>query len=540
MSTYNRITGDYTLKTITPGSNVVLDTSNVTATGNITAPNFLGNIYANAFFYANGTPFSGGGGNAALPLANGTSNFNIATVNGNPTVTAAGNTWTFGGVQPDALYWPDGSFQATAFVGTATTAEGLSNVDNVLVTADALGNAYTWTFDTTGLMQIPGNIRATDYVDTSLYSVSNTAGAGTVELKVISFAGNVLGSNVRVTQSNATISTNNAEFTWVFDNTGELNLPGLTGHIASATDTLDIFSDVDEYNGITASTTATNILNQGNVGIVTSSGNANLAWTFDDTGNLTLPGNTFAVNYANGTPVDISGGSSTYGDSNVATLLSSFGSNTISTTGNVTAGFFTGNGAGLTGVIASGNVGTASQLANGTSSLNIPVADGNIIGNISGTANVLILSNTGLQINGEISASGNITGLNINSSNADLAEKYTADADYAAGTVVMFGGTAEVTECNQDACAQVAGVVSANPAYTMNSGLDSTHVAIVALVGRVPVRVQGPVHAGAMMVSAGNGAARAELNPAMGTVIGKAVHSFDGESGTIEIVVGRL
>jgi hypothetical protein len=43
-----------------------------------------------------------------------------------------------------------------------------------------------------------------------------------------------------------------------------------------------------------------------------------------------------------------------------------------------------------------------------------------------------------------------------------------------------------------------------------------------------------------MMVSAGNGRARAEANPAMGTVIGKALEAFDGDIGTIEIVVGRL
>lgn len=123
---------------------------------------------------------------------------------------------------------------------------------------------------------------------------------------------------------------------------------------------------------------------------------------------------------------------------------------------------------------------------------------------------------------------------------ADLAECYAADADYAPGTVVMFGGTAEVTVCNTDACPAVAGVISTNPAYKMNSGLQSNHVATVALVGRVPVQVQGPVRAGAMMVSAGNGRARAEANPAMGTVIGKAVNSFDGEVGVVEIVVGRL
>jgi hypothetical protein len=74
----------------------------------------------------------------------------------------------------------------------------------------------------------------------------------------------------------------------------------------------------------------------------------------------------------------------------------------------------------------------------------------------------------------------------------------------------------------------------------MNSAQSSPHVATVALVGRVPVQVQGPVEAGDMMVSAGNGRARSETTPAMGTVIGKAVQSYLGEFGIIEIVVGRL
>lgn len=123
---------------------------------------------------------------------------------------------------------------------------------------------------------------------------------------------------------------------------------------------------------------------------------------------------------------------------------------------------------------------------------------------------------------------------------ADLAECYTSDAKYEPGTVVMFGGTAEVTQCDQDACPKVAGVISTSPAHLMNSGLVSNYVATVALVGRVPVQVQGPVEAGDMMVSAGNGRARSESNPAMGTVIGKAVQAHTGEFGTIEVVVGRL
>jgi len=60
------------------------------------------------------------------------------------------------------------------------------------------------------------------------------------------------------------------------------------------------------------------------------------------------------------------------------------------------------------------------------------------------------------------------------------------------------------------------------------------------LVGRVPCQVQGKVKKGDLMVSAGNGRARAELTPGPGTIIGKAVQSFDGDLGIIEIVVGRF
>ena len=123
---------------------------------------------------------------------------------------------------------------------------------------------------------------------------------------------------------------------------------------------------------------------------------------------------------------------------------------------------------------------------------------------------------------------------------ADLAEKYTADAAYAPGTVVVFGGTAEVTVNAVDADRKVAGVVSTNPSYTMNSGLEGEHVATIALTGRVPCMVVGPVRKGDLMVAAGLGRARAEADPKVGSVIGKALEDFDGAEGTIEVVVGRF
>ena len=123
---------------------------------------------------------------------------------------------------------------------------------------------------------------------------------------------------------------------------------------------------------------------------------------------------------------------------------------------------------------------------------------------------------------------------------ADLAEKYSADAEYQPGTVVSFGGDAEITLSDTDADRRIAGVVSTQPAYSMNSGLESEFTVMVALTGRVPCSVVGSVRKGDMMVAAGNGQARAEANPAVGTVIGKALEDFDGESGVIEVVVGRL
>lgn len=121
-----------------------------------------------------------------------------------------------------------------------------------------------------------------------------------------------------------------------------------------------------------------------------------------------------------------------------------------------------------------------------------------------------------------------------------MAELYSADTKYEPGTVLVFGGNNEVTISTIEADPRVAGVVSTNPAHLMNSTLDSEHTVAVALTGRVPTKVIGTVRKGDMMVTAGNGVAQASAAPTMGTVIGKALENFDGVSGVIEIVVGRL
>jgi hypothetical protein len=63
---------------------------------------------------------------------------------------------------------------------------------------------------------------------------------------------------------------------------------------------------------------------------------------------------------------------------------------------------------------------------------------------------------------------------------------------------------------------------------------------LIALQGRVPCKVTGKVRKGDMMVAAGNGMAKAHDDPRTGSIIGKALQDFDGESGVIEIAIGRL
>lgn len=122
---------------------------------------------------------------------------------------------------------------------------------------------------------------------------------------------------------------------------------------------------------------------------------------------------------------------------------------------------------------------------------------------------------------------------------ADLAERYSADAVYESGTVLIVGGEKEVTVTSQFADTRVAGIVSKNPAYMMNSeaGTDETHP-YIALKGRVPCKVVGPIKKGDLLVtSAHPGYACVGQNVFSGAVIGKALEDHSEGFGIIEVKV---
>ena len=122
---------------------------------------------------------------------------------------------------------------------------------------------------------------------------------------------------------------------------------------------------------------------------------------------------------------------------------------------------------------------------------------------------------------------------------ADLAEIYSADSDYEAGTVVKLGGAAEVTATDKFNDPAVFGVVSTNPAYLMNSEADGVPV---ALQGRVPCKVEGRVRKGERLVSGskpGFAKALGSNDYDVRCIIGRSlVNKEDLNDGVIEVIVG--
>jgi hypothetical protein len=219
-------------------------------------------------------------------------------------------------------------------------------------------------------------------------------------------------------------------------------------------------------------------------------------------------------------------GSCTLTNLGSATLTATIAANSVAlgtdTTGNyVAAGATSGNG--ISGSVSSEG-GTFTVTSNATS---------------ANTANTIVFRD----LSGNFSA-GVITGTSTAARYADLAENYIADKAYVAGTVLVFGGDAEVTVANTFASRSTAGIISTNPAHLMNSELTGDTVVALALAGRVPCRVVGVVRKGDLMVSSNTpGCAIAwgeELrDPPAGSIVGKALENKSGqEEGIIEVVVG--
>jgi hypothetical protein len=262
----------------------------------------------------------------------------------------------------------------------------------------------------------------------------------------------------------------------------------------------------------------------------------------------------------------------------------------VSATGNIAGNYFIGNGSLLTGITGGGGGGiTWTTVANtapsspnagdfwynsytgvkyqytndGTGNVwidqSFPTSFASLTtGTLSASSNItagnLSVSTGTVTVGNIVNANANGVG-NIGSSTtyfntafvkatsaqyADLAEYYKSDADYKPGTVVVFGGDEEITISNKSHDTRVAGVVSTQPAYIMNSQCEGLPV---ALTGRVPCQVQGPVDKGDVLVTGAvpGIAQRIGMEYQPGCVLGKSLETItDNSISVIEVVVGRF
>ena len=382
-----------------------------------------------------------------------------------------------------------------------------------------------------------GNITASAG-GTSNVAVLSALGVGVTG--IVSASGNITGGNI-TTGGTATVTGNvtggNIAIGGLATVTG--NITGgniITGGSLAVTGTGNVTGNINGGNlRTTGLITATGTVTGGNV---VSSGFITAGSTVSSVGNITS-----AANVAGG---------------NIITSAN------VSAVGNISGSYFIGNGALLTGISAAVSV---SKIESGLSNVQIASANANITMAVSTTANVVVVSPTGITTSGSltlnsgaaataiVNGAGNAVG-NIGSSTsyfnqvfavatsalyADVAERFEADEVLDPGTVVELGGAKEITRSRLELSENVFGVISTKPAFTMNGGAgeNDTHPA-VAMTGRVPVKVTGIINKGDRLVSAGDGIARA-AKPGEATsfnIIGRSLvtKSTDGV-GTVEAIV---
>jgi hypothetical protein len=175
---------------------------------------------------------------------------------------------------------------------------------------------------------------------------------------------------------------------------------------------------------------------------------------------LNFAGSGVTVTGSNGAAtITISG--SSYGNSNVVTLLSAFGSNTVSTTGNISGGYLFGNGSQLTGLPDTyGNANVVANLAalgSNPVSTTGNVTGGNLLTGAQVVASGVIQTGTGFStggylsvdgdtdlhkttVTGNLSATGNVTGGNVLTAGLISATStITSAANITGGNVLTAG-----------------------------------------------------------------------------------------------------
>jgi hypothetical protein len=474
----------------------------VSATGNIIGGNVLGGANVNATLFTGTTAVLSGnitGGNiitGGAVLATGqisaTANVTGGNIITNGLVSVGGTISATGNIT-------GGNINTAGLVSaTGNLTNGIANVltGNAIVTSlvrgatlSATGNITGGNLNATGL-SLSGNVVSSLSMTTPITTTANITG------------GFILGNGSQLTGIDATSIQNGTSNVRVVSSGGNVAI-GIGG-----TSNVAVFATTGQF--VTGLISATGNIIGGNV----ISGGARV---YRYTASATAPAAPVAGDhwYATGTDKIYmfvnDGTTSQWVDQSYPTTLS-----TLAINGNLSVG----------GTLTSANI----NFTGGSFSVsNLLNAGANGAGNIgsSTTRFNTVFATT-------------FSGVSTTANYADLAENYQADAVYEPGTVVVFGGKNEITVSDIDHDTRIAGVVSTNPAYLMNSAQDNGTP--VALAGRVPCLVQGPVNKGDRLVNVASGVA-GKFDPAkaeLGCVVGKSLQDLlHDRVELIEIAVGR-
>jgi hypothetical protein len=455
-------------------------------------------------------------------------------------LASGGGGGTPGGANTNVQFNDAGLFGGTAgltfnkttnAVATTGTFSATGNITggNLIAGTGASGNITGANVITANTVTATANITGGNILTSGLISAASVVG-GVITGSSVSVTGAqtaastvggvITGSSVSVTGTQTAASTVGGVMTGSSVSvTGAVTGASLAGAITTAAQT-----------NITSVGTLSALSVTGNV----QGGNLRTAGLVSATGSVTAASVVGGV--ITGTSASVSGavtGASLVGTITTAaqTNITSVGTlGALSVTGNITFGGSLVDTGALELVTGSnGNI-TLSPNGSGLIVANKDIRNGQAngvgnIGTVGGFFNTIFAKSTSAQY-------------------ADLAEKYTADAEYAPGTVIEFGGPNEVTITTQSHSAQVAGIVSTNPSYLMNSGLVGQNVIDVALVGRVPCQVVGTIAKGDRLVASSTPGVATRLDMSQyqpGCIIGKAMQNYNSnQPGIIEVAVGRF
>ncbi len=462
--------------------------------GNITGANFIVDF--------GGAYIGNGSGLSALPAANLTGTLSSAIQSNITQLGTLASLTATGNINTANLFAT--AVNATSLIGTLETA-AQPNITSVgtLTSLDVTGNI------TSGNASL-GNLATANFITGTLTTAAqpNITSLGTLSSLAVTAnvtAGNVYANSgtVRGVLLTGTLTTAaQANITSI----GTLSFLNVTGPV-----------NVDSLSSNTLSGDGSNIYNitgsevTGEVDFAAVANSVNVA-NVSGIGNVALlnsDGNASNVLYGNGVFASVAGAGSNYGNANVVSLLSSFGSNVISTTGNVTAGNVYANSGTLGASLLTGTLTTAAQ-PNVTSvgTLTGLIVLGNI--NASNVSANHFGSGAGLSnINGS-----NVTGLVANATFATTAGNISS---IPSGTKMLFAQTSapagwtKLTSNDDAALRVVSGAAGSGGTVGFTTAFSATSVS--GTTGSTSLsEAQMPIHRHFVSTNVVNGGAPSSVN----------------------------